>query len=203
MAGGEAPVIPLFPLNTVLFPGGALPLHIFEERYRLLVRERLDFGIVLLRRGAEAGGIRDEDLHEVGTVATLENVQSLEDGRFSVVARGLYRFRLLSLHHDRPYLTGRIKRLADPTPARPKLLTLLERYLGAHGVNVAPEFGQDVGARAVWLVGSVLQVEAARRQQLLETGDPGLAELLLSEELTKMGTIGRMGVFRPRPPSPN
>ncbi len=196
-------MIPLFPLNTVLFPGGALPLHIFEERYRQLVRERLDFGIVLLRRGVEVGGIRDEDLHDVGTVATLEDVKSLEDGRFSVVARGLYRFRLLSLHHDQPYLTGRIKRLADPTPARPQLLTLLERYLGAHGVNVAPEFGQDVGARAVWLVGSVLQVEAARRQQLLETGDPRLAELLLAEELTKMGTIGRMGVFRPRPPSPN
>ena len=188
----------------MLFPGGVLPLHIFEERYRQLVRERRDFGVLLIRRGSEVGPGRAEDLHDVGTVATLERIEALADGRFSVMARGLYRFNLLSLDHSRPYLMGRVRRLADPPPsARPKLLSLLERYLAAHGVAVAPQLAPEAQQRAVWLVGSVLQVEPALRQRLLESGDPELAEAMLAEELSRLGSIGRLGVVRPRPPSPN
>src|SRR5215472_15406974 len=105
-SGGEAidqPVpelIPLFPLHAVLFPGAVMPLNVFEERYRLLVRERLDFGVVLIRRGSEVGPGRAEDLHDVGTVATLQRIEALPDGGFAVVARGLHRFRLLALDHS-------------------------------------------------------------------------------------------------------
>ena len=181
-----------------------LPLHVFEERYRQLVRERLNFGVVLIRHGSEVGAGRAEDLYGVGTLARPERIEALPDGRFSVLARGLHRFRLRSLVAGRPYPTGLVERLADPPArARPRLIALLERYLGAHGVEVTPQLSPELGRSAVWLVGSVLQVEPARRQELLESGDPDLAEVMLTEELAKLAGIGRLGSFRPRPPSSN
>ena len=181
-----------------------LPLNIFEERYRQLVRERRDFGVVLIRHGSEVGAGRAEDLYEIGTVATMQRIEALPDGRFSVVARGLERFRLRSVEHGQPYLMGRVERLEDPPAlARPRLVPLLERYLAAHGIEVTPQLTPELGRRAVWLVGAVLQVEPGRRQALLESGDADLAEAMLVEELAKMGTIGRLGSFQPRPPSAN
>jgi Lon protease-like protein len=202
--GSELELIPLFPLHTVLFPGGMLPLNVFEERYRALVRERVDFGVVLIRQGSEVGAGRAEDLHEIGTVATLERVEALADGRFSVLARGVERFRLRSLDHSRPYLMGRVERLEDPPAmARPRLVALLERYLAAHDVEVTPQLTPELGRRAVWLVGTALQVEPARRQALLASGDADLAELMLAEELAKLAGIGRLGQFVPRQPPSN
>ncbi len=188
----------------MLFPGGVLPLRIFEERYRLLVRERLDFGVVLIRRGREVGPGQAEDLYAVGTLAKLQRIEELPDGGYTVLARGLYRFRLLELDQGRPYLRGRVERLPDPSArARPRLISLLERYLAAHGVDVAPQLSAELGRRAVWLAGAVLQVEPALRQRLLESGDPELAETLLEQELTKLGGIGQLGVLHPRQPWPN
>jgi uncharacterized protein len=181
-----------------------MPLHVFEERYRQLVRERLDFGVVLIKRGNEVGADRVEDLYEVGTLATLERVEALPDGRFSVLARGVDRFRLRSVEHDRPYLTGRVEWLTDPPArARPRLVVLLERYLSAHGVQVTPQLTPDLGRRAAWLVGAVLQIEPARRQELLESGDPDMAERVLVDELAKLEGIGRLGSFQPKQPPAN
>src|SRR5262249_566190 len=171
---------------------------------RLLIRERVDFGVVLIRRGSEVGTGRAEELHEVGTVATLQRVEALPDGRFRVLARGLHRFRLTALDHSRPYLMGRLQRLEEPeVPASARLAALLERYLSVHGVEVAPHLGPELSRRAVWIAGSVLQVEHGRRQALLESGDPALAEQLLAEELAKLASIGRLGAFRPRQPPSN
>jgi uncharacterized protein len=204
MGGPEPELIPLFPLHTVLFPGAAMPLHVFEERYRLLIQERRDFGVVLIRHGSEVGAGRAEDLYEVGTVATPERVQELPDGHYSVLARGAQRFRLGELDHSRPYLMGRVERLEDP-PARagPRLLALLERYLAVQGVEATLRLAPELGRRAVWIVGAVLQVEPARRQALLATGDPDLAETLLAEELAKLDAIGRLGTFQPKQPPSN
>jgi hypothetical protein len=125
-----------------------MPLHVFEERYRELVRERLDFGVVLIRHGSEVGAGRAEDLYEIGTLATLERVEALPDGRFQVLARGVERFRLRSIEHDRPYLTGHVEWLSDPPArARPRLVVLLERYLSAHGVQVTPQLAPGVAGR--------------------------------------------------------
>jgi Lon protease-like protein len=120
------------------------------------------------------------------------------------MARGLERFRIQSLEHGRPYLMARVERLSDPPArAKPRLVVLLERYLSAHGIEVTPQLAPELGRRAVWLVGAVLQVEPARRQELLESGDVDLAEALLTEELAKLAKIGRLGSFQPRPPSSN
>jgi Lon protease-like protein len=158
----------------VLFPGAVLPLHVFEERYRLLVRERLDFGVVLIRQGSEVGEApRLEDLHPVGTVATFQRIEGLPDGRFAVVVRGLYRFRLLSLEPGLPYLRGHVERLPEPASgAPPRLLAVLERYLAAHGVE-PPSLSPALASRAVWLVGALLQVEPGHPPAAARERRPG------------------------------
>jgi len=112
--------LPLFPLGTVLFPGLVLPLHVFEERYRLLVRELVEggratgarFGVVAIRSGREVGaGL--PDLHEVGCTADLRKVEPYEDGRFDIVTTGGGRFLVRELDTSRPYLTGEVDQLPE------------------------------------------------------------------------------------------
>src|SRR6185503_19425073 len=98
----------LFPLNTVLFPGMRMPLHIFEERYRLMIRECIEqdapFGVLLIREGEETGGSAVP--HGVGTTARITQVEYLDDGRMNIFTIGQERFRLSELSTDREYLTG-------------------------------------------------------------------------------------------------
>ena len=95
--------LPLFPLGTVLYPGLLLPLHIFEDRYRQLVRDLLDgpeprrFGVIAIRKGRETGVEGISSLHEIGCTATLRQVAEHDDGRFDLVTVGAQRFRLLQL----------------------------------------------------------------------------------------------------------
>jgi len=106
--------MPLFPLGTVLYPGLVLPLHIFEERYRQLVRDLLEgpepreFGVIAIRKGRETGVDGVSALYEIGCTAALRQVARHDDGRFDVVTVGTQRFRLLGLDHSRPYLQGEI-----------------------------------------------------------------------------------------------
>ncbi len=113
--------MPLFPLGTVLYPGLVLPLHIFEERYRQLVRELLAepeprrFGVIAIRKGRETGVDGVSVLYEVGCTATLRQVTEHDDGRFDLVTVGTRRFRLIGLDHSQPYLRGEIDLLAEET----------------------------------------------------------------------------------------
>ena len=109
----------LFPLGTVLYPGLLLPLHIFEDRYRQLVRDLLDgpepgrFGVIAIRKGRETGVDGISALYEIGCTATLRQVREHDDGRFDLVTAGAQRFRLLGLYDDsRPYLQGEVDLLA-------------------------------------------------------------------------------------------
>lgn len=197
-------LIPLFPMHAVLFPGAALPLHVFEERYRLLVRERRDFGVLLIRHGWEVGAGNGEDTFDIGTLATFEEVDPLPGGRYFVLVRGGRRFRLRSLSRDKAYLQGEVEWLEDPPQAaRPRLLHLLRRYLEAYGVELSGDLAARKGTRAVWLAGSLLQVETAKRQELLECGDPMVAEQLVSDELIKLDGVGQLEPVRPLKVSPN
>ncbi len=102
--------LPLFLLKTVLFPGMTLPLHIFEERYKLMidrcVEQRAPFGVVLIRSGEEVGAPAEP--HDVGTIARITKLERLEDGRINLVALGERRFRIDRLDQSEPYLTGEI-----------------------------------------------------------------------------------------------
>lgn len=113
--------MPLFPLGTVLYPGLVLPLHIFEDRYRQLVRELLAepeprrFGVIAIRKGRETGVDGVSVLYEIGCTATLRQVTEHDDGRFDLVTVGGRRFRLMRLDHSQPYLRGEIDLLAEET----------------------------------------------------------------------------------------
>ena len=103
--------LPLFPLNTVLFPGATIPLHIFEERYKLMINTCVDarrpFGVVLIRGGEEAGGPAGP--FDVGTTAHVSSVQHLEDGKMNLMCVGGARFRILTTRSDEPYLVGEVE----------------------------------------------------------------------------------------------
>lgn len=115
--------LPIFPLATVLFPGLVLPLHVFEERYRQMVRdlvalpeEQRRFGVVALRQGRDVGedAVASNSLYEIGCVAVLREVQELDDGRFVLVTAGSRRFRLGDLDDSRRYLRADVELLDEP-----------------------------------------------------------------------------------------
>lgn len=120
--------IPLFPLgSTVLFPGVLLPLHIFEARYRSLVRDLLDlpdgsprrFGVIAIREGWEVGGAdKVKALHTVGCTALVRRINPHPDGRYDVIGVGAQRFELLHVDDStRPYLTGTVRWLSEDEAA--------------------------------------------------------------------------------------
>lgn len=103
----------MFPLSTVLFPGALLPLHVFEERYRIMIRGCMagtgNFGVVLIERGSEVGG-GDVRL-ERGTVAHIEELRELGDGRYALLARGMGRVDICRWLVDDPYPMAEIREL--------------------------------------------------------------------------------------------
>jgi Lon protease-like protein len=114
--------IPLFPLHTVLAPGIALPLHVFEERYRLMVRHCLDqsapFGVVLIRDGSEVaprnGGTQELSIAGVGTFAEIREASRYADGRWDLLAVGTSRFLVREVRTDaEPYLVADVQPFPD------------------------------------------------------------------------------------------
>jgi Lon protease-like protein len=178
-------MLPLFPLNTVLFPGQLLPLHIFEARYRQMIGECIQtgtpFGVVLIREGEEV----DESAEpcDVGTTAHIVQVERLDDGRLDIMCVGHARFRIQQTYHDRPYLRGSIE-LWPWTPFdqglnRPPIDQVrhrLDRYIKilaeiTHS-DVKVDLPDDAAALAN-MAAAVLQVSVAEKQQLLTTHSIG------------------------------
>jgi len=110
--------LPLFPLHSVLCPGVALPLHIFEERYRLMIGRCIErtepFGVVLIREGREVGPLRGR-VAEVGTTALIREAGEYPDGRLDIMTVGGRRFRIRELDdaHE-PYLMAEVSLLDEP-----------------------------------------------------------------------------------------
>ena len=102
---------PLFPLSLVLVPGMALPLHIFEPRYRRMTCDCLDsnqqVGVVLALPGVAEASAR------VGTLARIIDYERLPDGRYNLLALGTKRFEIIELRHDHPYLSGLVRLLPE------------------------------------------------------------------------------------------
>jgi uncharacterized protein len=113
--------LPLFPLGTVLYPGLLLPLHIFEDRYRQLVRDLVEgpeprrFGVIAIREGRETGVDGVSALHEIGCTATLRRISERDDGRFDLVTVGAERFGLIALDDSKPYLQAEVEFLPEST----------------------------------------------------------------------------------------
>ncbi len=144
--------LPLFPLNTVLFPGMVLPLHIFEPRYRLMInqciRHNQPFGVVLIHEGVEVGG--EAVPHPIGTSAYVTHVERLPDGRMDIHAVGYQRFKIHELRHDQPYLVGMVEDIpieSDETPGTARMTeeigAALRRYLETFTAAVGTSFPLD------------------------------------------------------------
>ncbi len=192
----------MFPLGTVLFPGLVLPLHIFEERYRALVRHLVgrpegaprEFGVVAIQAGWEvapagppgrsglAGG--EITLHEVGCTAELRQVTELADGGFDIVTVGRRRFRIAEIDDDaEPYLTAEVEWL--PEPAGPdevadvlaaRVISVFRHYLGLirpDQEEISEQLPEDPTVLS-HLVAATAALTVADRQRLLAIDDtPG------------------------------
>jgi Lon protease-like protein len=178
-------LLPLFPLSTVLFPGMRLPLHIFEERYRLLVAdlqaqpEPRRFGVIAIRKGREVGAEGVTALHEVGCVATVREIAPHPDGRFDLAAVGTERFRLLRVDDERPYFRGEVEPLTEETAQtgeaeafavnrvqagfRAYLNALADRGGGVISVADLP----DEAVLLSYVVGAAMIIDLPERQSLL------------------------------------
>lgn len=173
-------IIPLFPLNTVLFPGMPLTLHIFEDRYKSMVgecvRRREPFGVVLIQKGMEALGPLANP-HPVGCTAEIVQVQEVGDGRLNILAIGQERFRILSLNHDKPYLQGVVERfpLDESAPetnhASGQLRPWVIEYLSVLSTVGELEFdpGQlpEEPESLAFLAATLLQIPNRQKQALL------------------------------------
>jgi Lon protease-like protein len=130
--------IPIFPLRSVLCPGVALPLHIFEDRYRLMVERCLGqgepFGVVLIREGRETGPLSG-DIAAVGTTAAIRRAGRHADGRLDILTVGQRRFHLESVDSvSEPYLVGSVRFLEEPTGPESQVQRLADqvgrRFMG-------------------------------------------------------------------------
>jgi Lon protease-like protein len=175
-------VVPLFPLpNVVFFPRMPLPLHVFEPRYRAMVRDALGgsrlIGMVLLRSGWQADYAGRPPLFTTGTVGQIVRVEELADGRFDLVLRGVASFRIVDeLPPARLYREARVAwrenvddRLATST--REALVGLVHRYLDRLGRKPATPSSLDPDvddAAFVNFFAQHLDLDPLERQALLE-----------------------------------
>jgi Lon protease-like protein len=197
--------LPLFPLNTVLFPSLPLPLHIFEERYKLMigtcvVTDNL-FGVCLIKEGVEVGGPADP--FEIGTVARISEVERMPDGRMNLMTFGTGRFRIEELIQREPYLIGRIVMLGSAAEApaddlvedvADRLLRYLRDVRGAARLPDRGELITDVD-RLSYLAAATLGLPPRERQSFLEL-DSSVERLrqardLLRREIENARLFGR------------
>ncbi len=175
----------MFPLSSVLFPRGVMPLHIFEPRYLTMINEAIDddatFGVVLIERGSEVGG--GDARFDVGTTAQIVRAGVLEGARMAIVTVGTERFQVAEWLEDDPYPAAMVM----AHPPRPPSIDLTEPLAAAlrswrRVAALASELGADVGAAdlklpddpidALWTLCAVSPLEQIDRQRLLEFDEP-------------------------------
>lgn len=182
--------LPMFPLQSVLFPTMVLPLHVFEPRYRALAHQVTSgggrFGVVLIERGSEVGG--DDVRRDIGTVAEVVESEELPDGRWALVAVGRRRIRVERWLADDPFPQAVVASLEDErTAGGPDLGPLLGRLrralalqaeLGEARAPVGVELSPDP-ATASMQMGAIGPFGPADQQRILEATDvTGRVELL-------------------------
>src|SRR6185503_10500218 len=127
--------IPLFPLpNLVLFPQVAVPLHIFEERYKLMINRCIDqdevFGLVLLHEDADQES--ESTIHRVGVTARVIQVDRMEDGRMNILCAGEFRFRIEEFTGRTPYWTGIVEFIEDVSERQEALQAAFDEVAGLY-----------------------------------------------------------------------
>jgi Lon protease-like protein len=168
----------MFPLGSVLFPGGALPLHVFEPRYRTMMDEVMAderrFGVVLISRGSEVGG--GDQRVDVGTEARIDEAQQLEDGRWVLVATGVRRIEVASWLPDDPYPAATVRARPDDPPVDDALIrsttAAVRRAWGLLSeLGRAPATDPVGAAPDPWRLCDAAPLGALDRQRVLEADD--------------------------------
>ena len=176
--------LPLFPLKTVLFPGGVLPLRIFETRYLDLVsrcmRTDSGFGVVTIHEGDEAGG-QPVSIHPVGTLARIVDFDQTEDGLLGITCLGMQRLRVVG-HRVQPdnLLIGQVLWLPDdpvesPLPSHEPLARVLRDLLENEELQQYARFLAPDWDSAAWIgnrLTEILPLPLHIRQALLELTEP-------------------------------
>ena len=204
MTSGQTRRLPMFPLGTVLFPYGVLPLHVFEPRYRLMTEHCLagdaTFGVVLIERGSEVGG--GDTRFDIGTAARIVRAGQLPDGRYVLATVGVQRLRVRAWLPDDPYPQAEVELLDDPrdeasasdTGAQcDAVATLLRRVFGLRAElgepvpGVSVELPTDDVTRAGYEAAALAPFGPLDAQALLQMDDPvdrlGRIEELLADEV--------------------
>jgi Lon protease-like protein len=218
--------LPLFPLGTVLYPGLVLPLHIFEDRYKQLVRDLLNgpeprrFGVIAIREGRETGTGGVSALFDVGCVAAVRDISELDDGEYEVVTVGADRFTLHGTDDSGPYLVGDVEILPESSGdeamaalAAQAVQVAFRGYLnmladrGAATISV-PDL-PDEPILLSYLVAASMIIELPVRQDLLAQPDAvrrlAAERRLLARETTMLDKLGSTPApdLRSSPYNPN
>jgi Lon protease-like protein len=175
--------IPLFPLPLVLFPQVVVPLHIFEERYRLMINQCIEesstFGIVLIPPGTSVES--ESTIRRVGVTARVIQFDRVEDGRINIMAAGETRFRVLQFTGNKPYWTANVEFFEDDSESEEALQDsyndVVRLYRELHQV-IAQLRGVSIDdaeikipespATLSHMVGFVLDLDVEFKQTLLE-----------------------------------
>jgi Lon protease-like protein len=192
---GSVDHIPLFPLGLVLLPHMALPLHIFEERYKLMIRECLDqgkaFGIV---------HVRDSNIERIGCTARITDVlKRYEDGRMDILTKGERRFLITSLDETRPYLRAAVRYIEDDTEPLEQdslrlgagavaLLKDLNRLLG-RAAGAGPPPSLDLADLSFFVAGHEAFVPDERQELLGSTSPAARLEKVIDLLRKKIETL--------------
>lgn len=176
--------LPLFPLNAVLFPGGVLPLRIFETRYLDMVsaclRTDAGFGVVAIHQGSEAGS-QPISIHPVGTLARIVDFDRTDDGMLSITGLGVQRLRVVGhrVQTDQ-LLMGQVRWLPDdpaelPDPGHEPLIRVLRDLLDGEDLAPHRRFFVPDWDDAAWIsnrLAEILPLPLSVRQALLEMTEP-------------------------------
>ena len=172
--------LPLFPLNTVLFPGASIPLQIFEERYKQMMEHCMDgdkrFGVILIKSGSEVG--EPAIPHSTGTVAHIVQVNRADEGRMFIAVTGVQRFQISNITQHRPYMAADVVLLEEDADAwvPPTEMEALRRELSQHitltlGLRGGWKRAHKTASNPVvlsYFIAGILEAGLQEKQALLE-----------------------------------
>jgi Lon protease-like protein len=179
----ELEKLAIFPLATVLFPGAILPLRIFEERYKMLMRYAIENGGLFglsYRNDAFIGRETPPDIGAIGCIAKINAVVPLEEGKMNIISTGIIRYKVLGLLQAAPYPLARVKSIADDlepgadlNQAFEDVFGICKKFLDAASalnegnVPSSQDLPEDPEAFSL-LISSALPIDNDAKQTLLE-----------------------------------
>jgi uncharacterized protein len=217
-------IVPLFPLpNVVLFPKTPMPLYIFEERYRTMIREAIsgnrELVIALLRSGYESSYSGITAVHDIACLGRIETYEELEDGKYNIVVVGIHRVRLMREVQHSPYRLVEVEKLDEDAEAE-RLPEVVQRHnqLGGlfakftelatgikqHALELMPQLDFE---SLVNMVAMTLNLPIEQKQELLEIDEPsGRCDVLipiLQQQLETLVMVRKFEHIKPENPNLN